>query len=73
MKNKSEKHFEVAQDSGKRFLLVLDNCHDLFEKKLESVKTLLSTFSDKCEHIKILVVTRNTVNSFNNVSLKKID
>ena len=76
-KLKKNKQFEMSEDSGKRILLILDNCQELFEHEDKKFKQFLHKLSDECENITILVVTRNELTGMPdvkpwNVQLNKI-
>ena len=67
----------MSEDSGKRIILVLDNCQDLFEHMDEKFKELLHKLLDECQFIQILVVSRTELIGLDqfepcNVQLNKI-
>ena len=77
IKSIKNKQFEKSEDSGKRILLVLDNCQDLFEHEAKKFKQFLHKLIDECQFIKILIVSRNELIGMHqvvhcNVQLNKI-
>ena len=56
------KHYSKSKD--KRFLLVLDNCEALIEHEGEQLRNLLTLFQDQCKMLKILVVSRNELGTY---------
>ena len=43
---------------NQRFLLVLDNCQNLFDKDLEKFKSLIFKLEEECEKLNIVIVSR---------------
>ena len=45
-------------NDNQRFLLVLDNCQNIFDKDLEKFKSLIFKLEEECEKLNIVIVSR---------------